>query len=427
MAEIKKSALPIKIIAICAVLGILILTVFVKFKQKLNQADALTYALQRAAQAHNNNLKDVTAELKRARDDLKAVQDKFSNLGESQVSLLRKKIDELSKVNQAYLSLKNSHSELEKTISELNAEKKEIIQKMDSFQAKAKEADFAGKPQDKPEKKSNIAAQLARLKSQKNELEDKMLEQNKIIARLNFENSRLQQVMSKTSEQLSEKNSDFDGRLQESGELKNEIALLQETASKLEKELFNARMEQAEKNSAIDVLNIQKDNLEKENKRKIMIQESSERVKKLQEQKVAAQLRLSQAQVELSRKNETIASLEGNIQLLKNGLTQKEQQKKSLETAILEKNILKDSSQKQLFEQQIRIDELNSINDILKAKLTEFSSSLANKEFQLQKSSNKITLLEKEMYDLQLRLKDSRCFPADQGGMKRQVEGILKL
>ncbi|RJO64475.1 MAG: hypothetical protein C4540_04115 [Candidatus Omnitrophota bacterium] len=385
MYKVKK----LYLISAVSVIGILVLVAsflyFLKLSKELSRTEKLKTTLQQSALTAHNSLTQANKELSRLRSELSAAHEGLSRIEQTQVGPLQKKAENMKEsllIRDTQLSeLKNALEVNEEANALLRARNDSLRKQLEGLKAEygmtGGQGPAAEETARKRDKKSLVGSGKPDRKSAK----------------------EIDSLTRKISEMaVYSKRQDEEMKM-----LRLKVGKLENTVDTLERELFLARAEVVEKKSTVDLLNVQKEMLSADITQWNQEKARLEKAKDLQIEKAGLLAKVDSLTKALSAKQKQMNALQENLKSLNSEVLRKDEKVRGLEAGLASLDSQRRELQEQLVNQQVLLEEASALSGGLKERLFELSRLLAEKEFQIEKNSDTIVLLQEELSDARSR------------------------
>jgi chromosome segregation ATPase len=396
-----------------------------QLNKELTHLNAERAALQEANVNANTRLQNTTNELMRITSDLKLAKDDIAKFNVGQVSMLKRKIEDLSAEsdlkNKDLAKLKEELAKLQATNQSLIENNKNLEKNLKDLQREKGVASQKISLKEMQENISQLNSALAKKEIQIKQLEDELTKlsslppqvvertdkrQQKIMDTLNSEKSKFRRKISDLENELNlakkEVNS-LKGR-KESGELKalyesarGQLSRLSELLVKKELEIDSAKKESLESKEKLISLQARLSKLESELP---VHKTNSEKLQELEREKSSLDSRLKEVQETLAQKGKLVDSLQKNLEYLSAQLAKKEKEIKSIESSYAQ---VESVAKQELDKQKSQYEELNLLYNSLKVQLGQFSDGLNEKELELEQRSRQTSSLKEQIASFKSR------------------------
>jgi chromosome segregation ATPase len=385
MYKVKK----LYLISAVSVIGILVLVAsflyFLKLSKELSRTEKLKTTLQQSALTAHNSLTQANKELSRLRSELSAAHEGLSRIEQTQVGPLQKKAENMK---ESLLIRDTQLSELKKAL-EVNEEANALLRaRNDSLrkQLEGLKAEYGMTGGQGP-----AAEETARKRDKKS-----LVGSGKPDRKSAKEIGSLTRKISEMA--VYSKRQDEEMKM-----LRLKVGKLENTVDTLERELFLARAEVVEKKSTVDLLNVQKEMLSADITQWNQEKARLEKAKDLQIEKAGLLAKVDSLTKALSAKQKQMNALQENLKSLNSEVLRKDEKVRGLEAGLASLDSQRRELQEQLVNQQVLLEEASALSGGLKERLFELSRLLAEKEFQIEKNSDTIVLLQEELSDARSR------------------------
>lgn len=384
-------------------------------------------ALQEANLGMTNRLQNTTKEYMRTIEELRKIKDDLAKLNK-EMNPDKKKLDDSARALQAksqelakiqadfdkqqknYDELLSSNKSLEKKVKDLEKEKKTLSDKMLSMDVDLSKQSSPVKAM--RETIDQLKIQLSRKENQIKALENELAKVDEAapgrVKIAEFAQDR-EPVLSKQDIQLRQQISALIEQLniarEEMNKLRNERAKsaaatgdqdrrLSDILVKKELDLESARKSSLEANEKIVALQSKIANLENT---LAVRQQTQERVKELESERLALESKLVDLQNSFGKKNELAQNLQQNVDFLNQQMAQRDKEKQELLAKL--SNLDLDTKQ-DLEKERSRYSEINTLYNSLKTQISQFSETLNAKTAELEQRNRDIYSLREELASL---------------------------
>ena len=385
MFKIKKSYL----LGFASLISLLVFIAFflylVKLHKELRRSEKLKSALQQSAAVANRNVQQSAEELSRVRSELSETRAAVVRIEQTQVGPLQEKAENMK---ESLLIRDAQLAELKKAL-EVNEEANALLRAKNeslSNQLEGLKTEYGATQDQKP-----AAGETARQRDKKSLVSSRAPDRKSA--------KEIEALTRKISEMAAySKKQDDEIKL-----LRLKVGKLENTVDTLERELFLARAEVVEKRSTVDLLNVQKEMLSADITQWNRERTRLEKAKDLQIEKAGLLTKVDSLTKALNAKQKQMDALKESIKSLNNDVVRRDEKVRGLEASLLTVDSQRKELQEQLVNQQVLLEEASALSGGLKDRLSELSRILAEREFQLEKSSGTIALLEDELADARAR------------------------
>ncbi|MGE5196892.1 MAG: hypothetical protein ACM3IL_00075 [Deltaproteobacteria bacterium] len=442
------------------ILGLCIETIYANLKLR-NETSAKTTldAKIKMLEEQSEKLKSALEEKEKILKELSNVQAISEALSKAQVTAgeLNKKLERLNiekmalqEMNQdmttrlanttkelmhALEDLKNaktnvSGTDFDKRTSELQAENSDLKMKLIALQNEAynQSGPMQNLQEDINKLRETISqkeTQIARLEAQLKganlsvpDWEDKISRQQDIIKDLESSNRNL-------TAEIARMKSVKEGEAGTSAlyeSAKEQIRKLSDIVVKKEMEADKAKKETEESKGKVGNLQGKISDLEN---RLAAKDSGKDKVRELEEQRAALQLRLDEAQGELARKRASSDSLQKEADALRQKLSEKEEDQKAIEDKLSQLESATTQMQRELTRKKSGEEANETLYNAIKAKVSELSDTLARKELEIQERQKEIASLKEEALSLKSRsAKFEEELTASRERQKKTIEDL---
>ncbi len=395
--------------------------------KELSKVNSERLALQNENLNTSNRLQNVTREYMKATEELKAAKNELAGVNRTP---LKARVDELARDNDAK---DEQIARLKKDIADLQSERQALAENSKALETRVallqKEAGrqksvalaqvpqedrdefkalLAGKENRIRELESQLAAELDLSKQQAGGGKNRSLETRLRLARqeLSEKDSTIAMLASEKERLASELDrlkarkgavSDTSAQYEDAKEQLRQISsLLVKKDLELDK-VKKDSMDSAEKVFSLQSkLNDMHRNLEQ-------TRANQEKLRGLDSQMLTLQSRLNESQGALNKKSELIDSLQRNLDYLNQQLAKKEDEKKSVESRLLQLDALKSNAQEELLKQKAHVAEVDLLYNSLRAQISQLSEVLSDRDRELDRRKQEVATLKGEIANLKTR------------------------
>lgn len=417
-----------------------------------------TQPLKQALTGAQNTITQLTRELEQLKNDKASLEDKYFTVNsrlQSVTQELTRTLEEKKLTQQELVELKKKNIPQAPSPAVVSDNKPNIAIAEKDKQIKLLQSDLSGKEN----QIKSFQAELAKLDSARRSLEGQLVQKDKYIEELGSLNqnlksqiTRLPRDLSEREQELSRQNrelvrlrDELDASQEKLGRMQNELNLRENELLKVKDELISQtakskmpvipaeegiykqqweetkRLYEAAKGQIAqfsEILVTKEIELGSQKKEAAVLKQQvselqskieglnnelktahsgNQNIKALETEKLRLQAQYLQAQEDLRKQNELIASLTNALDALNKKIAQSEEGKKNLEMSLAKENVSKDSLEGELEKQKKRIDELNNFYGGLKTQIVQFSNLLTDKESELNQKQKDVSALKDEI------------------------------
>jgi len=357
--------------------------------KELERVNRERAALQETNLSTTSRLQKTTKEYMRALDDLKKAQDDVARVSR-EMSPDKKKLNDTERMVQA--------KSLE--LSKLQADTAKQRQLYDQVLAQNKALEK--KVQDLESEKASLNDTMRQLDVDVSKQGTPIRALRDTVAQLKTQLSRKENQIAALESELAKADMAVSGRargaqsgaVRDTAQSQEQDRKLSEILVKKEIELDANRKEASNARDKIMSLQSKIANLESTI---AMRNETQDRIRELDSERLALESKLSDAQASLSKKAELSQNLQQNVDYLNQQLAARDREKKDLEARLSGIDV---NSKQDLEKERARYNEINTLYNSLKTQISQFSDTLNAKTEELEKRNKDVYALREELTSL---------------------------